>query len=110
MVGTVEAAFDEWPSTPFNASFPAAFIGLARASRLTYQWALLGSNSSGNIAGSPVDEQGGNAEDDALTTDDVAQLLAQMPAEPLRAVLESAGELKANEGAEWGRALEEQQG
>jgi hypothetical protein len=69
---------------------------------------LLGSNSSGNLAGNPADEQRGNAEDDALTPDDVAQLLAQMPPELLRAVLQRAGELKANEDAEWGRALKEQ--
>jgi hypothetical protein len=40
--------------------------------------------------------------------DDVAELLAQMPAELLRAVLQRADELKAKESAEWARALKEQ--
>jgi hypothetical protein len=42
--------------------------------------------------------------------DDVAELLAQMPAELLKAVLQRAGDLKAKESAAWGRALEDQHG
>ncbi len=76
--------------------------------QIVKQWAIKDSTSRGNLAGNQQGEQGGNAEDDALSADDVAQLLAQMPPEVLRAVLQRAGELKAKEGAEWGRALKEQ--
>lgn len=52
-----------------------------------------------------MDAQEGDAEDDALTAVDVAQLLSRMPPELLQAVLQRAAELRAKESAAWGRAL-----